>query len=298
MAKNKIFAHNMNEETIKNMQTILDYLFLEAFESDRLRGAYKDKKRDLGNKKTAMLSLVFTDKKYKALEEEVSALEKECKKLENQNTALKSYVSGFLFDQKEGRGKDKKVTEGFYTQLGINADFVKAYYESERTRLAAIRGLVKGFGLDLNEQLVKSLIKSLGITLGYRATGTNDTLKGTFVKEQSLITCQKVFGRALVQFLASRCNSLDVHTIDEKVSIPEMVVCQYNDDGTELLDYVIKDADGADENGIDANHHEKECVPAPTDATEYTDTLKEQEQAVNKTKAKKITKKSTEEKAE
>ena len=36
MEKNKIFEHNMNEETVKNMQKVLDYLFLEAFESDRL----------------------------------------------------------------------------------------------------------------------------------------------------------------------------------------------------------------------------------------------------------------------
>lgn len=284
MAKNKIFAHNMNEETVKNMQEILDYLFLEAFESDRLRAAYKNKKRDLDTKKVAILSLTFTDKKYKVLDEEIKALEKECGKLENQNATLKNYVTSFLFDQKSGRGKDKKITEGFYTKLGINEDFVKAYYKSERTRLAVIRGLVKGFGLDLNEQLVKSLINSLGITLGYRATGTNDTLKGTFVKEQSLVACQKVFGRALVQFLADRCNSLNVHTIDEKVSIPEMVVCEYNEDGTKLLDYVIKDADGNDENGIDANHHEKECAPVPKDSEKITETLKDYEDKVKSVK--------------
>lgn len=284
MAKNKIFAHNMNEETIKNMQTILDVLFVEAFESDRLRTAYKDKKRDLDNKKTAILSLVFTDRKYKALDEEIAGLEKECKKLESQNDALKNYITSFLFDQKTGRGKDKKITDGFYTKLGINADFVEKYYSSKTAREKAIGTLVKGFGLNLNEKLVQTLCSSLGITLGYRATGTNDTLKGTFVKEQSLVACQKVFGRALVQFLATRCNSLNVHTIDEKASIPEMVICQYNDDNTKLLDYVIKDADGNDENGIDANHREKECVPVPKDSEKITETLKDYEDKVKSVK--------------
>ena len=117
-----------------------------------------------------------------------------------------------------------------------------------------------------------------------KQTGTNDTLKGTFVKEQSLVACQKVFGRALVQFLADRCNSLNVHTIDEKVSIPEMVVCEYNEDGTKLLDYVIKDADGNDENGIDANHHEKECAPVPKDSEKITETLKDYEDKVKSVK--------------
>lgn len=284
MAKNKIFAHNMNEETVKNMQKVLDYLFLEAFESDRLRTVYKDRKRELDNKNTMILSLVCTDKRYKALEEECAALKNECKMLENQNIALKNYVTGFLFDQKSGRGKDKKITEGFYTKLGINADFVEKYYSSKTGREKAIGNLVKGFGLNLSEKLVQTLCNSLGITLGYRATGTNDTLKGTFVKEQSLVACQKVFGRALVQFLADRCNSLNVHTIDEKVSIPEMVVCEYNEDGTKLLDYVIKDADGNDENGIDANHHEKECAPVPKDSEKITETLKDYEDKVKSVK--------------
>lgn len=278
----KIFAHNMNDKSIKTMQWILDALFVWAFESSTLSKDHRDIVGVRDTKKAAMLSLATSDPDYKKLENEVAALSAAIEGIESKQSALKTYISGLLFDQKSGRGKEKKVVPGLYSSLGIGADFVYEYYKSESSRNAAIKNLVASFGLDLNDQLVRSLCKSLGISLGYRATSSKDTMSGIFIKEQSILTCQKIFGRALVQFLSARCDSLIVHTVEEKAAVPEFVTCRYSSDGKTLLDYQIKEVTTPDENGIKPGGHKKECSPAPADAAGYTDRLRQQEEKVKK----------------
>lgn len=226
----KIYMNNMNTESVSAIQSISDIIFAESIEMPRLAKAIKAEKSEISGlvlKTSGLVGEELTETE-RILENKRASLAMYEKQLEN----FKSYVSNVLYDKSSGRGSNKVTTIGAYSALGIDKDFADAYYCNDSARTKAVKELLSSFGLDLNMKLVSSFVKVLCSSVGLRATGYSDTSKGTLVKEQSVASVQKTFGRALVQYCGTNCENITVHSVLESCGNPETVVVNYNDDNT------------------------------------------------------------------
>lgn len=207
MSKNVSFKR-VSEGSCALLNSALDVIFISAAESRRLAA---DKKRV----KAAYEAALLAEAAGETPKESSRDLEKQMNILKDKQKGLNAWRKESLFGSKDTNGNHK---DGILEMLGVDTELYSAYVlkvqdnKPAKFQEAVRDCLVKGFGLDLQEQLVKRLASRLADNMGIQLTKGAEVLDGKLVKSMKEKQFMELFTCALAQYAAK--------TADGRIVIP------------------------------------------------------------------------------
>ena len=201
MAK-KVFFGKINQETVDNLNTLSEVIFVSAHEGRRL----SDEKKKA------------TAERDKAVEEGTKTAEHDnaIRAITNKQKALASFRRETLFDHKD---EANNAIDGLFSTMGINGDLYTAYVlmQNEGRRgayLNCIKGILSALGMDCKESLTSALANTLAISVGRVKTSRSAELKGELTKDATKVAFCELFSRRLLEQVAKTCDKVTVYNAE------------------------------------------------------------------------------------
>lgn len=198
----KLYFGKINEETINNLNTLSEAIFVSAYEG-----------RELSDEKKTAVAL-----RNKAVEEGTKTAEHDnaVNKVTYKQKAMTAFRRETLFDHKDN---SDNTVNGLFTTMGITEDLYKAYIlmQNEGKRgeyLNSIKKILSALGMDCTEKLTASLANTLTTAVGRVKTSRNTELKGEFTKDATKVAFCELFARRLLEQVAKTCDKVTVYTAE------------------------------------------------------------------------------------
>lgn len=206
MAK-KIYFKSINEETVNTINTILDVIFVNAYERKALSNEAKKIEKEL--------------EEFKANEEnkDASTLEfsKKLQIVKNKRDALRTWTDTTLRTHKN---PNDEWEDGLFATLGVNKALCETYLECRDNNTwgkwnATIKNmLVETYGMSLDDKLVGKFASYLEHQVGSSCAGINQILKGQLLKPQTVRNFSEIMVRAIATYISQTNDNVTIPTVE------------------------------------------------------------------------------------
>lgn len=197
----KIMFGAISEETVKNLNKLSELIFVSAFEGRRLSEA----------------GTVARNERAKAEKDGAESMveyDNAIRKVQYMQKAMGTMRRETLFDHKDADGNN---VQGLFSTMGIDGELYKAYIlmQTEDKRGAyydSIKKVLSALGIDVKENLSRTLANNLSVAVGRIKAGRNANLRGEFTKDATQTAFCETFALRLLEQVSKTCPDVVVYT--------------------------------------------------------------------------------------